>query len=213
MTIVDLSDMVAKVRINETDAVRLTPNDSVVVTVDAFPDTTFVGRVVRVRRGTADPASAGPPADFNADIELGALPSRIQPGLSCTTRIIVGVRPRALSIPIIALTLRDHVPVVDSALQAGAPVKSQKRRDIEGVFVIQDGIARFRAVKIGIVGDEHFEVVEGLREGETIVTGSYQAIRNLQDGTPIHVVDGPAAGVIAGDSASGGLQWQVDVTS
>ena len=40
----------------------------------------------------------------------------------------------------------------------------------------------FRPVKIGIAGDEYFEVVSGLREGERIVAGSYQAIRELRDG-------------------------------
>ena len=59
-TIVDLSTMVAKVRVNEADAVRLSPNDSVEVTVDAFPDTTFVGRVARIRRDMGNAAGGMP---------------------------------------------------------------------------------------------------------------------------------------------------------
>jgi len=51
--------------------------------------------------------------------------------------------------------------------------------------VVKDGIANFRPVKIGIAGDEYFEVLEGLKAGETIVAGSYQAIRDLKDSTKV----------------------------
>ena len=40
----------------------------------------------------------------------------------------------------------------------------------------------FRPVKVGIAGDKYFEVVDGLKEGERIVGGTYQAIRELKDG-------------------------------
>ena len=46
-------------------------------------------------------------------------------------------------------------------------------------------MATFRPVKVGIAGDEYFEVVDGLREGETIVAGTYQAIRDLKDGARV----------------------------
>jgi HlyD family secretion protein len=57
------------------------------------------------------------------------------------------------------------------------------------VFVVRDGIATFRPVKTGIPGDEYFEVVQGLREGETIVAGTYQAIRDLKDGAKVRAAD------------------------
>ncbi len=54
------------------------------------------------------------------------------------------------------------------------------------MFVINgDNTVTFRPVKVGIAGREHFEVLEGLEEGETIVAGSYQAIRRLKDGDPV----------------------------
>ena len=59
------------------------------------------------------------------------------------------------------------------------------KREAEGVFVVRDGIATFRPVKVGVAGDEYFEVVDGLREGETIVAGTYQAIRDLKDGAKV----------------------------
>jgi len=40
----------------------------------------------------------------------------------------------------------------------------------------------FRPVKVGIAGEKHFEVLSGLKEGDKIVAGTYQAIRDLKDG-------------------------------
>jgi HlyD family secretion protein len=66
---------------------------------------------------------------------------------------------------------------------AGAAGRKKKER--EGVFVVRDGIATFRPVKVGIAGDEYFEVLDGLKGDETIVAGTYQAIRDLKDGAKV----------------------------
>ena len=58
------------------------------------------------------------------------------------------------------------------------------------MFVVRDGIATFRPVKVGIAGDEYFEVLDGLHVGETIVAGTYQAIRDLKDGDKVREAAG-----------------------
>jgi HlyD family secretion protein len=55
-------------------------------------------------------------------------------------------------------------------------------------------VVRFRPVVIGITGDNYFEVLEGLQEGETIVSGSYQAIRELRDGASVKVEESDEPG-------------------
>jgi len=60
------------------------------------------------------------------------------------------------------------------------------------VFVVQNGKAAFRAVKVGIAGDEYFEVLDGLHQDETIVAGPYQAIRDLHDGAAVKPSRQPA---------------------
>jgi HlyD family secretion protein len=65
--------------------------------------------------------------------------------------------------------------------------ESRKEREKEGVFLIRDGVARFVPVKTGISGERFFEVLEGLKEGDEVVTGTYQAIRDLKDGDPVKV--------------------------
>src|SRR5688500_8623737 len=198
MTIADLSVILAKVQVDETDVVRLKTRDSVEVNIDAYPDTTFSGRVTKVSHSaklTPTQTASGSndrAVDFDVEITLKNPPPDIRPDLSCTARIVTDTRNKALSIPIIALTVRDHEKVPNEAEAGPAEDTLRQRfakREAEGVFVVREGLATFRPVKVGVAGDEYFEVVDGLREGETIVAGTYQAIRDLKDGAKVRQAD------------------------
>jgi HlyD family secretion protein len=197
LTIADLSVILAKVQVDETDVVRLTHNDSVEVTIDAYPDSTFIGRVTRVSQSaklTNTQTASGSndrAVDFDVEITLEDPPADIRPDLSCTARIITDTRAKALSIPIIALTVRDHerLPNENNPALDTMTRRRPGEREEEGVFLVQNGVANFRPVKVGIAGDEYFEVVDGLRGGETIVAGTYQAIRDLKDGAKVRAAD------------------------
>jgi HlyD family secretion protein len=195
MTVADLSVILAKVQVDETDVVRLAANDSVQVTIDAYPDTSFTGRVTEISHSaqlTATQTASGSndrAVDFDVEVTLDNPPRDVRPDLSCTARMVTDTRARALSIPIIALTVRDHerVPIEDSTMDTTRLKKLGK--EAEGVFVVREGKATFRPAKVGIAGDEYFEVIDGLREGETIVAGTYQAIRDLKDGARVRAAD------------------------
>ena len=199
MTIADLSVILAKVQVDETDVVRLAARDSVQVTIDAYPDTTFQGRVTQISHSakmTETQTASGSndrAVDFDVEVTLDSPPRDIRPDLSCTARMVTDTRSKALSIPIIALTVRDHERVPNETSENTPPadtLKAKRRnREAEGVFVVRDGIATFRPVKVGIAGDEYFEVLDGVREGETIVGGTYQAIRDLKDGDKVRQAD------------------------
>jgi len=59
----------------------------------------------------------------------------------------------------------------------------EKRKDTEGVFVVRDGYVKFVPVEIGIAGENDFELIEGVTEGETVVTGPFRILRELKDGS------------------------------
>jgi HlyD family secretion protein len=189
MTVADLSVILAKVQVDETDVVRLAEGDSVEVSIDAFPDTTFTGRVTKISNSaklTATSTASGSndrAVDFDVEVTLANPPADIRPDLSCTARIVTDVRKGVLSIPIIALTVREHqkLPIESAEGPPADTLGARKKREVEGVFVVNNGIANFRPVKVGIAGDEYFEVLEGVKGGETIVSGTYQAIRDLKD--------------------------------
>jgi len=198
MTVSDLSVIIVKVQVDETDVVRLHMGDSADITIDAFPDTSFSGRVSKVSQsailaaaaaqasGTADRA-----VDYDVEVTLDRPPPDIRPDLSATAKVITATRDSALSIPIIALTVREHRPISTET----APVDTTKaKKETEGVFVVDQGTAQFRPVKVGIAGEEYFEVLDGLREGDTIVAGPYQTIRDLKDSSRVRAMKAPAPG-------------------
>jgi HlyD family secretion protein len=198
MTIADLSVILAKVQVDETDVVRLSQNDSVEVTIDAYRDTTFWGRVTKISHSaklTPTETASGSTdraVDFDVEVTLKDPPPDIRPDLSCTARIVTDTRQHVLSVPIIALTVRNHEKIPNEI--EGAPVVDTlrerfKKKEAEGVFVVRNGVATFRPVRTGIAGDEYFEVVDGIREGETIVAGTYQAIRDLKDSAKVRQAD------------------------
>jgi HlyD family secretion protein len=191
LTISDMSVLETKVKVDETDVARIGLGDSAIIQIDAFPDTTFVGRVVEISNSSvARTASAtGDQAiDYEVKVELLNAPVDTRPDFSATAKIVTATRPRALSIPIIALTVRENesLPNADTAVavgRGGQPVKQLEKRDVEGVFVVStDNKVTFRPVKVGIAGERHFEVLGGLKAGDKIVAGTYQAIRELKDG-------------------------------
>jgi len=192
LTISDMSVLETKIKVDETDVSRISVGDSAIIEIDAFgSDTTFVGEVVEIsnsslRAGALGQAGGDQAIDYEVVVQLKNAPVDTRPDFSATARIITDVRKNALSIPIIALTVRENesVPNKDSAqsVLGKQPAKQIGKKDVEGVFIVgSDNKVTFRQVRIGIAGDEYFEVLSGLRADERIVAGSYQAIRELKD--------------------------------
>jgi HlyD family secretion protein len=192
LTVSDLSVILAKVDVDETDVVRLSMGDSVAVSIDAFPDTTFLGRVSKISNSAKLAQVAGGQGgdravDFEVEVVLIDPPSDIRPDLSATARIVTDTKDSALAIPIIALTVREHEDVPNELRPPASPRDSVNRKKLEreGVFVVRNGIATFQPVRVGIAGEEYFELLEGLRAGDTVVAGPYQAIRDMKDSTRV----------------------------
>jgi HlyD family secretion protein len=191
LTIADMSILETKVKVDETDVARISIGDSAIVEIDAFPDTTFLGRVTEISNSSVKGAAAQQQSeqaiDYEVTIQLVNAPVDTRPDFSATAKIVTDSRGGALSIPIIALTVREDEKVGgDTAITLGGrqPAKQVGKRDVEGVFVVgKDNRVTFRPVKVGIAGEKYFEVVNGLQPGERIVAGTYQAIRELKDST------------------------------
>jgi HlyD family secretion protein len=192
LTISDMSVLETKVKVDETDVARISVGDSAVVQVDAFPDTTFLGRVIEIAHSSVRAvaaASQDQSIDYEVTIQLINPPADTRPDFSATAKIVTDTRTQALSVPIIALTVRENEELSgeDSAVTVGkAPAKQVGQRDVEGVFIVgTDNKVTFRPVSVGISGENYFEVLTGLTGGERIVGGTYQAIQQLRDGALI----------------------------
>lgn len=201
LTISDMSTLETRIKVDETDVARIRLGDSAVVQIDAFPDTTFVGRVTQISNSSVKTAAGAQAADQAVDYEVTVRlvnpPQDTRPDFSATAKVVTDARQRALSVPIIALTVRENQAAAgaDSAPTRGRqPSKEVGKRDVEGVFVVgRDNKVTFRPVRVGIAGEKYFEVLSGVREGETIVAGTYQAIRDLKDGALIRTAPADTA--------------------
>lgn len=204
MTIADMSIITAEVKVDETDIVNVQMDQEADITIDAIPGKTFRGRVIEIGntailRSTGLAASQSAVSsqeakDFKVVVALNDPPAEIRPGLSCTAKIITATRQKALSIPIQALTVRqrgDLAPekegTVKASTKADPETIKKNKEELQGVFVVHNGAARFKEVKTGITGATDIEVLSGLNEGEEIITGSYRIIRTLRNEAKVKV--------------------------
>lgn len=196
LTVSDLSVVEAVMEVDETDVPLISLGDSAVVELDAFSDRQFAGRVTEIGNSAIVPPASGQAqaVDFEVVITLTDPPENIRPDLSATADIIIDTRKDALAVPIISVTVRDQDEVgaqsadeEDETEQRpeGPVARSSQGRPVEGVFVVSGGTVSFREVDIGITGQEYFEVLTGLSEGDTVVAGPYQRIRQLHDGDAV----------------------------
>ena len=179
LSISDLSLIEAVVRVDETDVPLLSLGDSASVEIDAFPGRSFSGSVSEIGNSAIEAPSqqsgAQQAIDFEVVITLDPTDAELRPDLSATADIVTETREAAVSVPIIALTLRE-------AADVGTEVDEGEGSEIEGVFLAEGDTAAFRPVDVGIAGDEYFEVLSGLQPGDTVVAGPYQAVRQLRTG-------------------------------
>lgn len=221
LTISDLSVVEAVVEVDETDVPEIALGDSAVVELDAFPDQQFSGRVTEIGNSAIVPpsttAGTGQAAaiDFEVVITLDDPGVAIRPDLSATADIITAVRNGVPTIPIISLTVRSDEGDEDQGAQEeegdqgaveareGPTSRAGRAEEVEGVFVVRDGIAHFTPVVVGITGQEYFEVLSGVTTGDMVVSGPYQRIRELTDGEAVKNMEGEGESGRPGGSQGG----------
>jgi HlyD family secretion protein len=181
LTVADLSVMEADLEVDETDIGNLKIGQEGTITVDAFPGKKFKGTVTEIgnspiQKGTGTNQEA---TDFKVTITLDTPQVYLRPGLTADGEIVTAVQDSCLTIPIQALVIRDI-----SKKNTNLP---KEDREKEGVFVKTGDQVNFKTVQTGIMGEMNIEIVSGLKEGEQIVTGTYQTLRELKDGDKVQI--------------------------
>ncbi len=205
MEIADLSVIQAELKVDETEIVGLSLGDFAEVEVDALPDEIFKGEVTEIGNSPIAGTSQQEAKDFKVIVTLNQPSKKLRPGLSCTSDITTETREDVLAIPIQALTIREvevdengkYVePNIDEkksepVVQADSnSKKKENKEELEGVFVIDEKMrARFRPIKTGITGESDIEVLENLKDGEEIITGSFQTLRTIKDGALVKITN------------------------
>ena len=201
MTIADMSIVTAEVKVDETDIVNVKLNQPAEITVDAMPNKTFTGHVIEIGntailRSTGLAASQSTTSsqeakDFKVVIAMDNPPDEIRPGLSATAKVTTATRKNALAIPIQALTTRtvgDLDTNPNKPLNPDAATVKANNVEIQGVFVVgANNKAAFVKTATGITGTTDIEVTDGLKDGDQILTGSYQVIRTIKNGAIVKI--------------------------
>ena len=203
MTIADLSVIEAELKVDETDIVNVEQDNLGTVEVDAMPDTKLVGKVIEIGNSPILSASGSQEGkDFKVVLRIQDPPAALRPGMSCQADITTKVKKDVPVVPIQALTLREvpvdgggkYVPPPKDAKKdpggraAVADSPPEKRKEMQGVFMAgPDGVARFRPVKTGIIGEMDSEVLDGLTVGDEVIVGPLKVLRSLEENDPIEV--------------------------
>jgi len=175
LTVSDLSLIDAEVKVAEADVLRLQLGQPATVVLEAIPGRTFTGKVVEIG-ASALPivGTAAAAREFRVVVRLDAPDASLRPGLTCDAEILTSERRDVVALPLQAVVLR---PAAAGAADA-AP------RETPGVFVVSGDRVRFTPVTTGIIGGLEIEV-SGITAGTAVVTGPYQALRELTDGARI----------------------------
>lgn len=171
-TIADLSEILVEVDVDENDIVRVGLGQAATIKVDALRDQELAGKVVEIgSSGFSKPAQPDV-TFFKVKILLDEPPESLRPGMSARAEIAVDRRDDAVLVPIGAVASRER--------EEGAV-----KREVDVVFVEEDGKAVEREVEVGISDDLHAEIVRGVDAGERVVTGPYRQLKDLDDGALI----------------------------
>jgi len=211
LTIADMSVIEAEVEVDETEIPTVTLNQEAKVTIDAVPNRTFKGHVTEignspVQTTTTQNTGQRQATTFKVVVTLDEQVPDIRPGFTCTAEITTAKRKDVVSVPIQALTVREMlyndkgemVRETPSRRRRGTnietpvsasnePPPGHTRKETEGVFAIRDGKAIFLPVKVGIAGEQYFEVLTGLNAGDQVITGPFASVRELADGENVRI--------------------------
>ncbi|UCF70585.1 MAG: efflux RND transporter periplasmic adaptor subunit [candidate division WOR-3 bacterium] len=169
MTIADMSQMIAVVKIDETDVPDVKVGQQAEVIADAMPDSAYGGMVTKVG---LMPITSGlgtdGVTDFEVEIRMSEFSPLLRPGMNVKAEITTGEKSGVLTIPIQASGKRE----LDDEL-------------VETVFVVIGGKAKLTKIVAGISSDTKTEVISGIAENDTIIIGPYRVLSKLKDGQKV----------------------------
>jgi HlyD family secretion protein len=209
LTLADMSVIQAEVEVDETNLPGIEIGQQAKISIDALPDRTFDGHVTEIGNSpiqsttNANTAQSSTQAtNFKVVVVLDESVPAARPGFTCTADITTATRTHVVSVPIPAVAVREMVydangqivrrPPAERSSRTVEPTAAaaelkpgQTRKETEGVFLMREGRAVFTPIKVGIAGDKYFEVLSGLKDGDAVITGPYNSVRNMADGDKV----------------------------
>jgi HlyD family secretion protein len=208
LTIADMSVLEAEIEVDETDIPDVALGQVAKVRIDAVPDREFKGRVTEIANSpiqtSTNTTGQRQATTFRVIVTIDEEVPDVRPGFTCTAEITTATRKSVVSVPIQALTVRDLLYTNAGQLVREPPPRRRRsaddetatrvetpegheRKETEGVFLFKDGKATFTPLKTGVAGEQYFEVTEGLKPGDQVITGPFASVRELADGESVRL--------------------------
>ena len=201
LVVSDLSRMLVRAEVDETDVVDMKIGQKAKISVDAFPDTTFEGTVTEIGNTAkrSSISSVEGQTNFEVKVVFDQQVDAVRPGMTADVDIATGTHEKTLAVPIQAVIIRTQSQL-DRAARKPGQAKPKKRptalaadedtagrRDpeITGVLVVADGVTNFVPVRTGLASETMIEVFGDLKEKATVVSGPYKALRELKPGAKV----------------------------
>lgn len=215
MRIADMDKIEVRVDVGENDVPKVRLGDSASIEVDAYNDRKFTGVVTQIASSNNGAATQSDLANTSTDVTNYKVYIRLnpdsykdllngknrrfpfRPGMSASADIQTKTHVNVLSIPINAVTTREkNDSTLNNAMNNPAAndelaVSNQGDNDLDVVvFVVQpDGKVKKQKVKTDIQDINYIEITDGLKEGQEVVSGPYDAVsKTLKDGDKVKVV-------------------------
>ena len=192
MDIADPSEVLADVQVDEADIANVKLGEDANIDAVSFPDRTLHGKVQFVASSVTDTSSSVSASSASqgrtfevkiaiSDKDIGLL----KPGMSARAEIFTQSTPDTLAVPVQAILYENDPGSKSLEPTSGAYV-----------FTVEDGKAHKTPVSTGVSSDTYQAVTTGLKKGDTVVSGSYQILHHLTDGTAVTAA--PAAASTSG---------------
>jgi HlyD family secretion protein len=208
LIVADMSVIEAEIEVDETDIPNVKLGQKTKITIDALPDRSFTAKVTEIGNSPITAAASGgvrQATNFKVVVTIDGEIPEVRPGFTCTADITTADRENAVAVPIQALAVREMTfdpqgkvvkpPKPEPGRRpapAGAEAAELKpgftKKETEGVFIVdKDSKVQFVQVKTGVAGDKYFEVLDGLKAGDRVVTGPFASVRTLSEGALVKV--------------------------
>ena len=202
MVVSDLSRMLVRADVDETDVVNMTLGQKAKITVDAMPDTSFQGTVTEIGNTAKRSVTSTVEGQTNFEVKVvfDDVVPQVRPGMTADVDIETATHARALGVPIQAVVVRTQREL-DRAMHKGGSKRpkrkagdafgaeedtvGRKEKEITGVFVVRSGVASFIPVRTGIASETTIELFGDLKSGDLVVAGPYKALRELKPGSKV----------------------------
>ena len=197
MVVSDMGEILATVDVDETRVTQVRIGQAARVVVDAVGEAKpYTGKVFEIA-GSAVQRAGQQTQVFEVKVALDTVDAQLRPGMTAKARIETQTAKDVVTVPIQAVMLRPASELADAAAGPAKKKddvkKAEPKTDVakksdakvgdtkECVFVVEAGKAKLRAVKSGISDETSVAILEGLKEGETVVTGPYRGLRDLKN--------------------------------